>query len=60
MKHYYPNVPGIGNVAVSRHAQDRLAEDGISEREFEASCSVVTRCPRARTSFGVRRTASAS
>ena len=36
MKHYYPDVPGIGNVAVSRHAQDRLAEDGISEREFEA------------------------
>ena len=36
MKHYYPNVPGLGNVAVSRHAQDRLAEDGISEREFEA------------------------
>ena len=36
MKHYYANVPGIGNVALSRHAQDRLAEDGISEREFEA------------------------
>src|SRR6187200_2142571 len=36
MKHYYPDVPGIGNVAVSRHAQDRLAGDGISEREFEA------------------------
>ena len=36
MKHYYANVPGLGNVAVSRYAQDRLAEDGISEREFEA------------------------
>jgi len=37
MKHYYANVPDIGNVAVSRHAQDRLAEDGISERKFEAA-----------------------
>ena len=35
MKHYFPDVPGIGNVAVSRHAQERLAEDGVSEHEFE-------------------------
>ena len=37
IKHYYANVPDIGNVAVSRHAQNRLAEDGISERKFEAA-----------------------
>jgi hypothetical protein len=30
MKHYYANVPGIGNVVLSRHAQDRLADGGIS------------------------------
>jgi hypothetical protein len=35
VKHYFPDVPGIGNVAVSRHAQARLAEDNISERVFE-------------------------
>ena len=37
MKHYYENVPGLGNVAISRHAQDRLREDGISEAEFEGA-----------------------
>ena len=35
MKHYFPNVPGLGNVAVSRHAQDRMREDGIAESMFE-------------------------
>ena len=35
MKHYYENVPGLGNVAISRHAQERLREDGISEAELE-------------------------
>jgi hypothetical protein len=34
MQHYYPDVPGLGNVAVSRHAQERMREDGISEDEF--------------------------
>jgi hypothetical protein len=34
MEHYYPNVPGLGNVAVSRHAQDRMHEDGIAEDTF--------------------------
>ena len=29
MDHYFPDVPGLGNVAVSRHAQARMAEDGI-------------------------------
>lgn len=32
--YYYQNVPGIGNVAVSRHAQDRAQEDGIPEAAF--------------------------
>ncbi|HSE23822.1 MAG TPA: DUF4258 domain-containing protein [Pyrinomonadaceae bacterium] len=35
MKHYYENVPELGNVAVSRHAQDRIREDGITDKEFE-------------------------
>jgi hypothetical protein len=35
MEHYFPNVPGLGNVAVSRHAQDRLREDGIPESAFQ-------------------------
>jgi len=34
MEHYFPNVPGLGNVAVSRHAQDRMREDGIGESTF--------------------------
>lgn len=35
MAHYFPNVPGLGNVAVSRHAQDRMREDKIAARDFE-------------------------
>ncbi len=35
MEHYFPNVPGLGNVALSRHAQDRMAEDGISQHELK-------------------------
>jgi hypothetical protein len=34
MEHYFPNVPGLGNVAVSRHAQDRIREDAIEESTF--------------------------
>lgn len=33
-KFYFTDVPGLGNVAVSRHAQDRAAEDGITEDAF--------------------------
>lgn len=36
MRHYFENVPGLGNVAVSRHAQDRCVEDRISEDVFTA------------------------
>lgn len=35
MKHFYRDVPGLGNVAVSRHAQSRASEDHISEEEFQ-------------------------
>ena len=35
MDHYFPDIPGLGNVAVSRHAQARMVEDGISEHEFK-------------------------
>ena len=34
MEHYFPNVPGLGNVAVSRHAQERMVQDGISEKQL--------------------------
>jgi hypothetical protein len=36
-QHYYPNVPGLGNVAVSRHAQDRMDEHNISQATFESA-----------------------
>lgn len=35
LKPYYPNVPGLGNVAVSRHAQDRAKGDEITPKQFE-------------------------
>ena len=35
MKHFYDEVPKLGNVVVSRHAQDRRKEMGITEEEFE-------------------------
>lgn len=35
MKHYYPDVPGLGNVALSRHAQDRAEEDHITDVHVE-------------------------
>ena len=34
MNHYFEDVPGLGNVAVSRHAQDRMANEGITEEVF--------------------------
>ena len=35
MTHFYRNVPKLGNVAVSRHAQKRMEEDKISHEAFE-------------------------
>jgi hypothetical protein len=34
MDHYFPDVPGLGNVALSRHAQERMIRDGISDDAF--------------------------
>lgn len=34
--HYYPDVPGLGNVAVSRHAQSQLDEHKIPPEVFES------------------------
>ena len=35
MNHFYRDVPGLGNVAVSRHAQARAEEDRISQEAFD-------------------------
>ena len=35
VKHSHSDVPRMGNVAVSRHAQDRMKDIGIPERMFE-------------------------
>jgi hypothetical protein len=43
MSHYFPNVPGIGNIAVSRHAQARMLDDGIPQDQFEAALLHPTR-----------------
>lgn len=37
MEHFYRDIPGLGHVAVSRHAQARIEEQGISQRAFEAA-----------------------
>jgi hypothetical protein len=34
MQHHFPNVKGLGNVAVSRHAQNQLVRHGIPEAVF--------------------------
>ena len=35
MNHFYRDVPRLGHVAVSRHAQDRMAREGIPPEAFE-------------------------
>ena len=35
MNHFYRNVPKLGHVAVSRHAQKRMEEDNIYPEMFE-------------------------
>jgi hypothetical protein len=32
---YFEKVPGLGPVAVSRHAQERAKDSGITEKQFE-------------------------
>lgn len=33
MKHYYENVPGLGNVALSHHAQEKAKAQSISDAQ---------------------------
>ncbi len=35
MQYFYRNVPRLGNVAVTRHAQDRLRQEKISAEFFK-------------------------
>ncbi|KKQ77820.1 MAG: hypothetical protein A3A96_01850 [Candidatus Zambryskibacteria bacterium RIFCSPLOWO2_01_FULL_39_39] len=35
MEHFYRDVPGLGNVAVSRHAQEQMQKGDISESLFQ-------------------------
>ncbi|MFL5333090.1 MAG: DUF4258 domain-containing protein [Geminicoccaceae bacterium] len=35
MEHFYRNVLGLGNVAVSRHAQERMMSENITVAAFE-------------------------
>jgi hypothetical protein len=43
MEHFYRNVIGLGNVAVSRHAQARMADEGVSEETFRRTLLEPTR-----------------
>ena len=36
MGHFFRDVKGLGNVAVSRHAQDRMRRDSIAPETFES------------------------
>lgn len=42
-QHYYPEVPGLGAVAVSRSAQARMDEYRISQKAFECALLSPTR-----------------
>ena len=35
MTHFFDDVPGMGNVVLTRHAQDKARQEGISEEEVE-------------------------
>jgi len=35
MNHFYRDVPGLGNVALSRHAQQRAIEEGITDHQVD-------------------------
>lgn len=43
MDHFFRGVRGLGNVAVSRHAQARMAEDGIHPDAFTRALLEPTR-----------------
>ena len=38
MEHYFPNVPGLGKVALSRHAQERMVQDGTPRTSSKTRC----------------------
>jgi Domain of unknown function (DUF4258) len=42
-QYYYQAVPGLGNVAVSRHAQQRMDEHKISQAMFERALFTPTK-----------------
>lgn len=46
MKHYFANVLGLGNVALSRHAQEQAAVHHVSEMEIEEVLAITTLTPR--------------
>src|SRR3954454_13271975 len=62
MKHFYEDVPRLGNVAVSRHAQAQMIEAGISQEAFDRVLLEPTRpdIPDGRTFYGVSATGCAS
>jgi len=35
MQHYFADLPNLGNIAVSRHAQDQCVRYGITEEKFK-------------------------
>jgi transcriptional/translational regulatory protein YebC/TACO1 len=35
MNHFFDDVPGLGNVVLTRHAQDKARQEGISTEEIE-------------------------
>ena len=41
MKHYYENVPRLGNVAVSRHANRKCSTQVFRKRHSTAPCSIL-------------------
>src|SRR5689334_21021054 len=41
--HFYRNVPGLGNVAVSRHAQSQMISAGITQEAFDKALLQPTR-----------------
>jgi hypothetical protein len=41
--HFYRNVPRLGNVAISRHAQASMIDDGITQEAFDKALLEPTR-----------------
>jgi hypothetical protein len=42
-QHFYRDVPRLGNVAVSRHAQANMIADGITQEAFDRTLLTPTR-----------------